>query len=122
MVQFSPAAIAELRRWSQSQEAAESTENWTVILSRVSGSCYNQWAYDLQLSPSLPKSGDDKTEEVVVDELLEEGLRLVIPGRDRKWCDELSVDYAEDLVGGAFRFVNPRAIATCSCGVCFDLE
>ena len=36
MVKFSPKAIAELHRWSQSQPAASSTETWTVPLSKVS--------------------------------------------------------------------------------------
>ncbi|MEM9246391.1 MAG: iron-sulfur cluster biosynthesis family protein [Cyanobacteria bacterium P01_F01_bin.153] len=116
MVKFSSAAIAEIQRWSRAQEKSDSVKNWTVILKKVGGSCH-QWAYDLQLSPSL--------EEVIAPnttEALDQGLNLSVPDGDQEWCRDLTVDYSEDLIGGGFRFVNPQVARTCSCGVCFDLD
>ena len=111
MVKFSPKAIAELHRWSQSQPAASSTETWTVTLSKITGSC-QPWAYDLQLSAA--SDSDQGT-------TLGEGLQLAIAGNDTTWCDELTVDYSEDLIGGGFQFTNSKATQTCSCGVSFAL-
>ncbi|MEM6501627.1 MAG: iron-sulfur cluster biosynthesis family protein [Cyanobacteria bacterium P01_C01_bin.89] len=116
MVKFSSAAIAELQRWSRAQETADVVKNWTVTLKKVGGSCH-QWAYDLQLSPSLEEAIAPNTTET-----LDQGLSLLVSEPGQEWCRDLTVDYSEDLIGGGFRFINSRVAQTCSCGVCFDLD
>ncbi|MGD1850292.1 MAG: hypothetical protein ACFCBU_06695 [Cyanophyceae cyanobacterium] len=87
-------------------------------MSKVSGSCH-KWAYDLQLSPSLE---DAIAPDAPKTDPLDQNLQLSVPEHSQPWCRELTVDYSEDLIGGGFRFVNPHAVKTCSCGVCFDLD
>ena len=116
MVKFSPAAIAELHRWGRSRATAEAGQGWTVILEKITGSCH-PWAYNLRLSPISPKT--DSSQAAIP---LDDGLQLLVSGPDQSWCDQLTIDYAEDLIGGGFRFINPKATQTCSCGVSFDLN
>lgn len=112
MVKFSSAAIAELRRWSQSQGDASPDAAWTVTLQKTPGGC-RQWSYDLQLSQK-----DGAAEGAIA---LDNRIQLQIAGQDQSWCDNLTVDYSEDLIGGGFRFVNPNVTEICSCSASFDL-
>jgi iron-sulfur cluster assembly protein len=50
-----------------------------------------------------------------VDDLL-----IAIEGRHTNYLQGLMIDYSEDLMGGSFRFENPNATRTCSCGSAFD--
>ncbi len=115
MVKFSPAAIAELHRWSQAQgDGASSDGVWTVTLQKILGGC-RQWSYDLQLSS---QDSQQDTDGAIA---LDEKIQLRVAGSDPSWCENLTVDYSEDLVGGGFRFVNPSATEICSCSASFDL-
>jgi iron-sulfur cluster assembly protein len=51
-----------------------------------------------------------------------QGIEIVIDRRDESLLQDLNLDYSEDLMGGAFRFQNPKATATCSCGQSFAIE
>lgn len=48
-------------------------------------------------------------------------IQVAIPENDLKYVDGLLLDYSEDLMGGGFRFHNPNATQTCSCGNSFAL-
>jgi iron-sulfur cluster assembly accessory protein len=44
---------------------------------------------------------------------------------DRDYANSLAgleIDYTEDLMGGGFRFKNPQAVKTCSCGHSFATD
>ncbi len=47
------------------------------------------------------------------------GVKIVINDLYRPHLEGLELDYAEDLMGGGFRFHNPNAIRSCSCGTSF---
>jgi iron-sulfur cluster assembly protein len=47
------------------------------------------------------------------------GVKIVIGNEDLPQLKGLELDYTEDLMGGGFRFRNPNASKSCSCGTSF---
>jgi iron-sulfur cluster assembly protein len=50
------------------------------------------------------------------------GIRIVVDAASLPFLRGLRLDYSEDLMGGSFRFDNPNAKQTCSCGHSFAVE
>ncbi|NET37201.1 MAG: iron-sulfur cluster assembly accessory protein, partial [Cyanothece sp. SIO1E1] len=50
------------------------------------------------------------------------GIQVVIDNRDLDRIDGLTIDYSEDLMGGGFRFHNPKAFHHCGCGNSFSIK
>jgi iron-sulfur cluster assembly accessory protein len=50
------------------------------------------------------------------------GIAIVVDSQSESLLQDLTLDYSEDLMGGAFRFQNPKAASTCSCGQSFAIE
>jgi iron-sulfur cluster assembly protein len=50
-----------------------------------------------------------------------EGVQIVVDSESLPYLDGLSLDYSEDLMGGGFRFRNPNAEQSCSCGISFAI-
>ena len=48
------------------------------------------------------------------------GIRVVVDPQTLNYVSGLTIDYSEDLMGGGFRFYNPKAIASCGCGNSFS--
>jgi iron-sulfur cluster assembly protein len=51
-----------------------------------------------------------------------EGISVLIDKSSLPYLEELRLDYAEDLMGGGFRFSNPQVATTCSCGLSFTIN
>lgn len=49
-------------------------------------------------------------------------IQIVVSAEHLPYLNELVVDYSEDLMGGGFRFHNPNALQSCSCGNSFSVE
>lgn len=49
------------------------------------------------------------------------GVQVLVNSQNISYVNGLSVDYSEDLMGGGFRFINPNAVQSCSCGHSFSL-
>ena len=47
------------------------------------------------------------------------GIHIVINEQNLPQLQGLELDYTEDLLGGGFRFRNPNASKSCSCGTSF---
>jgi iron-sulfur cluster assembly protein len=47
------------------------------------------------------------------------GVKIVVNNENLLQLQGLELDYTEDLMGGGFRFRNPNAIKSCSCGTSF---
>ncbi len=57
------------------------------------------------------------------DQMFECGeIQVVVNGSSLAYINGLTLDYSEDLMGGSFRFHNPNAKQTCSCGHSFAVE
>jgi iron-sulfur cluster assembly protein len=102
MIQFTPAALSEVDRLRRRQA---NPEDYLRIQLKSKG-CLGQ-GYDLKFV-THPAAGDY---------LLKGGI--AIAEQDLLTLQGLSVDYAEDLMGGNFRFDNPQAIEICGCGGSF---
>jgi iron-sulfur cluster assembly accessory protein len=108
MIQLSPAAVEELKRL-QGDLAPE--QQPTVRLAVMDGGCAGL-RYDLHFA--TPATSSDRCLET-------SGLTVMASSDTLGQCEGLSIDYSEDLMGGNFRFTNPLAQQTCSCGVSFSL-
>jgi iron-sulfur cluster assembly accessory protein len=108
MVQLSPAAAREIRRWQNSHRHGESY----LRVGIRPGGCSGLY-YTLELTNSPAES--DRTRE-------SQGIRLLVDGNHETTLENLKLDYAEDLMGGGFRFINPATANPCSCGLSFTLE
>ena len=65
----------------------------------------------------------DFAEAIVATDLVYEvdGISVVIDRQHLAYLDNLKLDYAEDLMGGGFRFENPVATNVCGCGNSFSM-
>jgi iron-sulfur cluster assembly protein len=106
MIHLSQAAVSEIGRIKSKQQP-------TVLfrLAVKSGGCSGLF-YDMSFDETI-KIGDQ------VFDLAE--IQVVIDAASLNYLNGLRVDYSEDLMGGGFRFHNPQAIATCSCGNSFSI-
>lgn len=48
-------------------------------------------------------------------------IAIVIDAHSYSYLNGIKLDYAEDLMGGGFRFQNPQAHNVCGCGISFSL-
>lgn len=106
MITLSESATKEIVRLKSRQQP-----DILVRLEIVAGGC-SDWIYDLHFDRDVKP-----TDQVFTCGLME--IPLVIDAKSLDKVCGLTVDYSEDLMGGAFRFDNPKAIATCSCGNSF---
>jgi iron-sulfur cluster assembly accessory protein len=47
------------------------------------------------------------------------GVSVIVDAQSLNFINELTLDYSEDLMGGGFRFHNPKAVESCGCGNSF---
>jgi iron-sulfur cluster assembly accessory protein len=109
MIQIRPNAEQELQRLL----CKRNNHLPLVQLNVVSGGCL-EWTYQLSLAETFdPK---EQTAYRFAD------FTLVLPNSALPYLQDLTIDYAEDLMGGGFRFLNPQAKQTCGCGNSFALS
>lgn len=107
MIYLSPTAINEIERLKSKQPS-----NILFRLRVKSGGCAD-WFYDLAFDTTVQPQ----------DQVLElQNLCVIIDPESLNYINELSLDYSEDLMGGGFRFHNPQATSTCSCGNSFSIS
>lgn len=102
---LSPAAVREIERLRRKHPSHEARLRVRVR----SGGCA-QLYYDLGFDDS--QNPEDRLCE-------SSGVAIAIDALSLPYVDGLTVDYTEDLMGGGFRFHNPHAQRTCSCGHSF---
>lgn len=103
MISITPNAAAEIRRLQHTHPATH------LYLTLGSGSC-EQFYYIMDLVEQWPTP------------VLEQAVASFIVGIDRqfsKFLDTIQIDFAQDLMGGGFRFNNPQALKVCGCGNAF---
>ncbi|HIK44694.1 MAG TPA: iron-sulfur cluster assembly accessory protein [Leptolyngbyaceae cyanobacterium M65_K2018_010] len=106
MIQLRPAAVQELQRLLRQQPCP----SHQILLTLEAGGC-SEWTYRL----GLPSPHREDLVAFHCDE-----LEVLVPSRWVLQLQDLTIDYAEDLMGGGFRFVNPQARQTCGCGNSFS--
>jgi iron-sulfur cluster assembly protein len=79
---------------------------------RVTGGGCSGLAYKLKFVPE-PKSGDLLVQS--------QGASLLIDTKSALYLKGMTLDYSDKLVAGGFKFNNPNAKASCSCGESFAI-
>jgi iron-sulfur cluster assembly accessory protein len=76
----------------------------------VGGGCSGlQYKMDLQRNPAQ--------RDILIQTA---GVRVVIDPKSASYVSGCELDYLESLQGGGFKFKNPNAASTCSCGESFS--
>ncbi len=107
MIHLSPAAITEVNRIKSKHSNPEALFRLGV----KAGGC-GDFYYTLEL------------DEVAMAEdcVITCGtVRVVIAPNSLQYLEGVTVDYTEDLMGGGFRFHNPKASSSCGCGNSFSV-
>ncbi len=107
MIHLTTTAVQEIQRLKQSRGQSQHYFRLGV----KSGGCAG-WFYTLELTPDY--SDHDL-------EYQSQGIPILIPEAYIALIKDLQIDYAEDLMGGGFRFSNPNAQKTCSCSLSFQV-
>jgi iron-sulfur cluster assembly protein len=106
MIQVTPAAASEMRRLL----AAQGFRGWGLRVGVKGGGC-SGLSYTMQFEEK-PAEHDRVFEA--------EGLRVICDPKSYLYLKGLTLDYTNELMGGGFKFINPNAQRTCSCGSSFS--
>jgi iron-sulfur cluster assembly protein len=108
MISLSPTATSEIKRMQSKQQKSNIWFRLTV----KPGGCSGLF-YDMSFAETLAD-----TEQTFNCN----GIQVAIALESLNYLDGITLDYSEDLVGGAFRFHNPQATSTCGCGNSFSIN
>ncbi|MBE9158275.1 iron-sulfur cluster assembly accessory protein [Nodosilinea sp. LEGE 06152] len=114
MIHIRPAAAQEIKRLLARQVTSSNQQQPLACLTLEPGGCA-EWTYRLTAGAMCPNADTATTLDC-------DGIGLAVPIADLDLLQDLTIDYAEDLMGGGFRFVNPLAQRTCGCGNAFSLN
>jgi iron-sulfur cluster assembly protein len=78
----------------------------------ITGGGCNGLSYKLRFTPA-PRRGDILVETA--------GARVLVDVKTALYLKGTEVDYSNRLIGGGFKFTNPNAKASCSCGESFSV-
>ena len=108
MIEISPAAAQEIKRIQLTSQKPNSHLKLMV----KQGGCYGLF-YSLKLEhPSQTHKEDHH--------FISNGISIVIDDASYTYLQGTKLDYAEDLMGGGFRFQNPNVTSSCGCGISFS--
>lgn len=108
MIHLSQAAIREVSRL----KSKHPSQNPLFRLGVAAGGCSG-----LYYTIALETTATDRDQVHECD-----GIQVAIDHESCQYIKDLTIDYSEDLMGGAFRFHNPQATSNCSCGHSFSVE
>jgi iron-sulfur cluster assembly protein len=78
----------------------------------IAGGGCNGLSYKLRFAPA-PKRGDILVESA--------GVRVLVDAKTALYLKGTHIDYSSALIAGGFKFTNPNAKASCSCGESFSV-
>jgi iron-sulfur cluster assembly protein len=111
MINFTENAIAEVKRLRSSLDLTN--DNDYVRINIKKGGCAD-YVYELNLD--CQPQGNDR-------QFTHDGQTIIIVDSDHyEYLQNLTIDYTEDLMGGAFQFKNPNISSHCNCGLSFTLK
>ncbi len=108
MIHLSVPAINEINRMSSRQ----SNPNILFRLQVQTGGCSGLF-YNMTFDATVREG--DRVYDCT-------GISVVVDAQSLNYISGLTLDYSEDLMGGGFRFHNPKALASCGCGNSFSLK
>ena len=107
MLQLTPSAAQEIRRLQKSRNLPKHFFRLRVN----EGGCAG-YVYHLEFVPEIETSDLEYESQ---------GVTMLVDSDSARFLDQLKIDYAEDLMGGGFRFTNPNAQSVCSCSLSFTV-
>jgi iron-sulfur cluster assembly protein len=107
MIQFSPAATAEILRL----HAKRQNPSPLLRIGIAQQGCL-ELSYVMEFDPT--QQPEDRRFDC-------NGIPVVIQADHLHYLDNLVIDYSEDMMGGGFRFSNTKALQSCSCGNSFAI-
>lgn len=84
----------------------------TYLRVAIAGGGCNGLSYKLRFAPE-PKKGDILVETA--------GAQVLVDPKTALYLKGTHIDYSSALIAGGFKFTNPNAKASCSCGESFSL-
>ena len=114
MIEISQAAAKEIERI----KSTRNKPNSQLRLKVEKGGCSGLF-YCLELESLSPNN--QSCEEQQDRYFQSNGISIVVDTQSYLSLEGIKLDYAEDLMGGGFRFQNPKASSTCGCGISFSL-
>lgn len=108
MIHLSEAAAGEIKRLQSSRNQPDSCLRLGVKAGGCSGLLYT-----MKLE-SVQTEGDTLFHH--------NNITIITDPESYEYLSYLQLDYSEDLMGGGFRFRNPKATTTCSCGQSFSIK
>ncbi|NJK40651.1 MAG: iron-sulfur cluster assembly accessory protein [Acaryochloridaceae cyanobacterium SU_2_1] len=111
MIQLSPTAIGEVKRLQKKQP--QGVARLPLRIAVIKRGCKGL-SYQLEFAERL------QAEDLLFD--CAENIQVVVAPESLVYLQDLTLDYTEDLMGGGFRFHNPRVTVTCSCGNSFAMD
>jgi iron-sulfur cluster assembly protein len=114
MISLSPTAIAEVQRLKGKHSRASTG---ALRISVQQKGCAGL-SYHLDFAESA--HAEDQCFEYGSSERGK--VQILVSAESLPYLNNLTLDYSEDLMGGSFRFDNPNARQTCSCGHSFSME
>jgi iron-sulfur cluster assembly protein len=112
MIEISQTAAKEITRIQLTRQKPNSK----LRLKVEQGGCFGLF-YCLNLESSLAHEPIFNQQQDYHHE--SNGIFVVVDSQSYQLLKGMKLDYTEDLMGGGFRFQNPNASNTCSCGVSF---
>lgn len=106
MITITDKAIIKIKEMSEDMDIGH-----TKIRVKVVGGGCAGFRYDMEY--------DDKVGEL--DEVVEkDGITVLVDPMSYQYLEEVTIDYATELMGEGFKFINPAVKASCGCGHSFD--
>lgn len=106
MITVTPQAAHEMNRLLKEK----GREEWGLRVGVKGGGCSGlSYSMDLEEEPAE----HDRVFEV-------NGVRIFCDPKSYLYLNGLELDYSDQLMGGGFRFNNPNATQSCSCGQSFS--
>lgn len=112
MIEISQVAAEEIIRIKSTKQKPDSK----LRLGIEEGGC-SGLIYSLSLD-----ANDSENKEPDEFEFESKGIKVVVDANDYPSLKGIKIDYAEDLMGGGFRFNNPNSQDSCSCGNSFAIK
>ena len=93
-------------------ELMEREEKGSYLRIKITGGGCNGLSYKLKFV------NDSKENDILVES---SGKSVLVDSKTALYLRGTTLDYSNKLVGGGFKFINPNAKASCSCGESFNL-
>jgi iron-sulfur cluster assembly protein len=106
MIELTSTAVEEVHRLLNQEDK----EGWGLRVGVVGGGCSG-----LSYTMAFDEAPNDKDQVMEV-----EGIQVFIDPKSYLFLNGMTLDFSKELLTGGFKFINPNATRSCSCGTSFS--